>query len=154
MKIHVICRCCLYFTISTPACRIMLLNMIEACLCFGLSKYELLCRSLWWFFIFLLIWALCPCQWCDIIVCMIKYDWLLDRSSFASSVASWTSLPPLRRHQHTCAISGLYGVTGVHSQEAHMTLLNHAASHLKTLISMELVNTLIIRFLLTEILGT
>jgi hypothetical protein len=60
-------------------CRIMLVNMIETCLCFGLSKSKLLCGCLWWFFKFLLIWALCSCQWCDIILCIIKYDRLLDR---------------------------------------------------------------------------
>jgi hypothetical protein len=35
-----------------------------------------------------------------------------------------------------------------------VTLLNHAASHLKILIPMELLNTLMILFLLTEVLGT
>jgi hypothetical protein len=38
--------------------------------------------------------------------------------SFASLAASWT---PRWRHQHTCAISGLYGVTGVHSKETCTT---------------------------------
>jgi hypothetical protein len=31
------------------------------------------------FFMFLLIWVLFPCQWCDTILCIIKYDRLLDR---------------------------------------------------------------------------
>jgi hypothetical protein len=46
-------------------------------------------------------------------------------------MASWT---PLRRRWHTCIISGLYGVTGVHSKEARVTLL----------ILTELLNTLMI----------
>jgi hypothetical protein len=52
------------------------------------------------------------------------------------------------------AIYGLYGVVGVHFKEVRMTLLNHAASHLKTLIPIELLNTLMIHFLLTEAFGT
>jgi hypothetical protein len=50
------------------------------------------------------------------------------------------------------AISGLYGVTDVHYKEACMTLLNHAASHLKTNVPTELLNTLMIYFQLTEAL--
>jgi hypothetical protein len=61
--------------------------------------------------------------------------------SFASSAAPWT---PLRHRRHTCAISGLYGVIGVHFKEARTTLL----------IPTELVNTLMILFLSTEALGT
>jgi hypothetical protein len=74
--------------------------------------------------------------------------------SFASSAVTWTPLSALRRRQHTCAISGLYGVVGVHSKEACATLLNHATSHLKTLIPTELLNALMILFLLIEALGT
>jgi hypothetical protein len=33
-------------SISTPTCRIMLVNVIETCSCFGLSKSELLCGCL------------------------------------------------------------------------------------------------------------
>jgi hypothetical protein len=54
--------------------------------------------------------------------------------SFASSAMLWT--PHLRR-QHTCAMSGLYGVAGVHSKEVCMTLL----------IPTEILNTLMILFL-------
>jgi hypothetical protein len=53
---------------------------------------------------------------------MIKYDQLLDSSSFASLVAPWTPPHPLRRRRHTCAISGLYGVTSIHSKEVHATI--------------------------------
>jgi hypothetical protein len=74
--------------------------------------------------------------------------------SFASSASLWTPLPPLRCHRHTCTISSLYGVTGVHSKEAHVALLNHTMSHLKTLIPTELLNNLMIIFLLTKALGT
>jgi hypothetical protein len=66
----------------------------------------------------------------------------------------WTPMTPLRRRRHTCAISDLYGVTNVHFKEVRATLLNHAASHLKTLIPTELLNTLMILFLLTEALYT
>jgi hypothetical protein len=55
------------------------------------------------FFMFLLIWALYPCHWCYIILCMIKYDRLLDRSSFASSAVPWIPPPLVWCCQHTCA---------------------------------------------------
>jgi hypothetical protein len=74
--------------------------------------------------------------------------------SFASLAAPWTPPPPLRRRRHTCSISGLSGVTSVYSKEVCTTLLNHTASHPKTLIPSELLNTLMILFLLTEALGT
>jgi hypothetical protein len=61
---------------------------------------------------------------------------------------------PLLRRRHTCVISGLYGVAGVHFKEVRATLLYHVALHLKTLISTKLLNTLMILFLLTEALGT
>jgi hypothetical protein len=51
-------------------------------------------------------------------------------------------------------ISGLYGVTDIHSKEACTTLLNHAALHLKTNVPTELLNTLMIHFLLAEALDT
>jgi hypothetical protein len=95
------------------------------------------------FFMFLLIWALCPCQGCDIILCMIKYDQLLDCSSFASLEVPWTPSPPLRCCQRTCTIFSLYGVTDIHFREVGVTILNHVMPHLKTLISTELLNTLL-----------
>jgi hypothetical protein len=52
------------------------------------------------------------------------------------------------------AISGLYEVTGVHSKVAHAAFLNHVVSHLKTLISIEFLNTFMIHFLLIEAMDT
>jgi hypothetical protein len=68
--------------------------------------------------------------------------------SFASSAALWT---PLHCRQHTCTISNLYGVTDIHSKEAHTTLQ----------ILTEILNTLMIGhlavmiiFLVTRALNT
>jgi hypothetical protein len=52
------------------------------------------------------------------------------------------------------AISGLFGVAGVHSKEARATLLNHTTSHLKTNVLIELLNNIMTHFLLTETMDT